>query len=169
VSRPDPSDYDASYATYVDQVPAGRILSILADQAGAPLARLQAIPEQRAGQPCAPGKWTVKETVLHLSDAERIFACRALRIARADTTPLPGFEQDDYAATGGANARSWADIVAEMATVRAATVSLFRGLPPAAWDRRGTANNCPVTVRALAYIIAGHFHHHLRILAEYGL
>lgn len=169
MTRPESSEFDAYYGAYVAQVPEGDIVTILAEQAGVALARFRAISEDRAGKPYTPGKWTVKETAVHLTDAERIFSYRALRIARQDTTPLPGFEQNDYAATCGANERAWSDILDEMATVRAATLSLFRGLRKQAWSQEGTASGCAVTVRALAYIIAGHMNHHLRILREHGL
>lgn len=114
----------------------------------------------------APGKWTVKDVIGHLSDAERIFAYRALRIARADETPLAGFEQDDYVRTGGFGERTLADLAEEFSAVRAASLALFRSLTDAAWLRRGTASNNGITVRALAYIAAGHELHHRRVLEE---
>jgi len=114
----------------------------------------------------APGKWSVKEIVGHLSDAERIFSYRALRIARGDGTPLAGFEQDDYIRGGNFADRTLADLSEEFAVVRAATVALFGSLADDAWARRGQASNSEVTVRALAYIIAGHELHHRRMLLE---
>jgi uncharacterized damage-inducible protein DinB len=114
----------------------------------------------------APGKWTVKEVVGHVADAERIFAYRALRIARGDQTPLSGFEQDDYVRAGRFNERKLQDLVDEYADVRQATLALFHSLNPEEWLRRGTASNNVVTVLALAYIIAGHELHHRKALDE---
>jgi hypothetical protein len=114
----------------------------------------------------APEKWTVKEVLGHVSDTERIFAYRALRIARGDQTPLSGFEQDDYVRAGAFGERSLADLAEEFAHVRAATVALFHPLDKEAWVRRGAANKNEVSVRALAFIVAGHELHHRRILEE---
>jgi hypothetical protein len=114
----------------------------------------------------APGKWSVKEVIGHLADSERIFAYRALRIARRDTTPLSGFEQDDYVREAGSGSRELSDLAEEFATVRAATVSLYRSLSDEAWKRRGSANKNEVTVRALAFITAGHELHHRSILEQ---
>jgi uncharacterized damage-inducible protein DinB len=114
----------------------------------------------------ATDKWTVKELVGHIADSERIFAYRALRIARADKTPIEGFEQDDYVKNGGFNDRTLVDLAEEFAQVRGATLALFLSLNGDAWQQRGIANKNEVTVRALAYIIAGHELHHRRILED---
>jgi hypothetical protein len=128
------------------------------------------VPESRGGFRYAPGKWSVKEVVLHLADTERIMAYRALRIARGDATPLPGFDENAYVPLSGADAQSLDALLGEWADVRRATLSLFRHLPVEAWTRRGTASRFPVTVRALAGIIAGHERQHLVTLEErYGL
>src|SRR5262249_56679429 len=108
----------------------------------------------------APDKWSVKEIVGHICDAERIFAYRMLRIGRGDTTPIPGFEQDDYIAPGKFNARTLADLAEEFAAIRAATMTLVQSLPQEAWARRGTASDNPVSARRLAYTISGHQQHH---------
>jgi hypothetical protein len=121
---------------------------------------LRAIPASGTDAPAAPGKWSLKQVVCHINDTERIFAYRALRIARGDQTPLPGFEQDPYVSAADANARSWSDHIAEFEAVRAATLALFRGLPAPAWTRSGTASGNTLSVRAVAYIIAGHLIHH---------
>lgn len=113
-----------------------------------------------------PGKWTLKEVIGHIVDAERIFTYRALRIARCDATPLPPFEQDDYIAPGRFNERPLADLMQEFSAVRAATLTLFRGLPRDAWARRGTVSSNSVTVRGLAFVTAGHEAYHRRILSE---
>jgi uncharacterized damage-inducible protein DinB len=114
----------------------------------------------------APDKWTAKEVIGHVCDSERVFAYRALRISRADATPLAGFEQDDYVRNGPFAERLFCDLVEDFIAVRRATLSLLRNLDEAAWTRRGLANNHEVTVRALAYIIAGHELHHRGILEE---
>jgi hypothetical protein len=169
--RPADDEYGAFYAGYVNRIPAGEdIVALLARQREDTLGRFGSVPEGRGAHRYAPGKWSVKEVVVHLSDAERIFAYRALRIARGDGTPLPGFDENAYVPLSGAEAQPLAALVTEWGHVRQATVSLFRHLPAEAWTRRGTASGAPVSVRALAWIIAGHERHHLGTLAErYGL
>lgn len=131
--------------------------------------RLKGIREERGDYRYAPGKWSIKEVVGHLSDTERVFAYRALRIGRGDPTPLAGFDDQTYVAATRAERLSLSDVVDEWVTVRAATLTLFRGLPPEAWTRIGEASGHPTSVRALAYIIAGHVRHHLETLGErYG-
>jgi hypothetical protein len=124
------------------------------------------VDEGRAITGYAPGKWSVKEVVLHCTDAERIFAYRALRIARGDATELPGWDEQAYTPEGRANERSLTDLLHELETARAATVALFAGLPAATWARVGRANGSPVSVRALAWITAGHLLHHLDVLQD---
>jgi hypothetical protein len=111
-------------------------------------------------------KWSVKEVIGHMADAERVFTYRAMRIARGDQTPLPGFEQNDYVKNGGFGDRRLADLAEEFAAVRSASVALFRSLSDTAWARRGTASGKEVTVRALAFMTAGHELHHQQILEE---
>jgi uncharacterized damage-inducible protein DinB len=131
---------------------------------------LGAIPESKGEYRYADGKWSVRTVIGHMIDAERIFAYRALRIARGDATPLPGFEENDYAITAASDARGVADLVSELLLVRESTTRLFESLPDEAWPRRGIVNNGGVSVRALGYIIAGHAKHHLGVLKErYGL
>ncbi len=131
---------------------------------------MTALPADRAGYRYAPGKWTVRELVVHLADVERIMAYRALRVARGDATPLPGFDEGAYAPQSGAEAHPIGALAEALSDVRSATLSLFRLLPPDAWTRRGTASSAPVSVRALAWIIAGHERHHVGVLADrYGV
>jgi hypothetical protein len=169
--RPAADEFGARYAGYVALIPAGEdIVALLARQREATLTRFGSVTEGRGAHRYAPGKWSVKEVVGHLSDTERIMAYRALRIARGDGTPLPGFDENAYVPLSGADAQPLAALVTEWGQVRQATVSLFRHLPAEAWTRRGTASGMPVSVRALAWMIAGHELHHLRTLAErYGL
>jgi hypothetical protein len=171
--RPDPpgaDEYAAFYAGYVARVPAGDVRDQLERQGRATAAALRALTPAQLGARYAPGKWSVAEAIGHVLDGERIFAYRALRIGRGDETPLPGFDQDRYVPAGAFDGRSAADLAAEYTSVRAATLTLLRGLPAEAWRRRGTASGHPVSVRALAYMIAGHELHHLAVLREkYGL
>ena len=171
ISPPAAEEYGSGYAGYVARVPEGvDILDLLARQRADTLERFCVVPEARGAHRYAPGKWSVKEVVVHLSDTERIMAYRALRVARGDATPLPGFDENSYAPQSGADAQPLAALVTELAEVRQATLSLFRHLPPEAWTRRGTASGHPVSGRALSWIIAGHQRHHLGTLEErYGL
>jgi hypothetical protein len=168
--RPASGDYAPFYAGYVARVPAGDLVALLDTQIDETVALLAGLPGERAAHRYAPGKWSVREVAGHLADAERIMATRALRFARGDTTPLPGFEENAYVAAGDFEARPLSDLVDDLRTIRRATVALFRGLPDGAWARAGTANQARVTVLGLACIIAGHELHHREILqTRYGL
>jgi hypothetical protein len=166
IGRPAETEYMPYYGKYVSLVPGGEILAILDQQSKETLAQLRAIPEERGTFRYAPDKWSIKELLGHLIDSEIIFAYRALRFARNDRTPLPGFEQDDYVRAGGFDARPLSGLIEELEMVRRATVLLFKHLPEEAWLRTGLANDSEVSVRALAYIIAGHERHHLNVLRE---
>lgn len=164
MSRPDPSEYGAYYGRYISLVPEGSIVDTLRGQIAETLGLLRALPESRGDHRYAPGKWSIKEIIGHVADAERVFAYRALRIGRGDETPLPGFEQDDYVRTGGFGARPLRHLLDELEAVRRGTVLLLEGFDEAAMTRRGTASGMPVSVRALAYIAAGHELHHRKVL-----
>jgi len=164
IHRPDDTEYLSYYSRYITLVPEGDILTTLTRQNEATMALLRGLSESQGGFRYAPGKWSIKELVAHLSDAERIFADRALRFARADQTPLPGFEENDYVRNGSFDSFHLADIVSGFAHVRRSTVSLFQLMSNDATTRRGKANNAEVSVRALAYIIAGHELHHINVL-----
>jgi hypothetical protein len=125
---------------------------------------IRSIPEARGDHRYAEGKWSVKEVIGHVIDTERVFAYRALQFARGDATPLAGFEQDDYVRCGSFDKRSLSDLADEYEQVRRATISLFANLDQGAWTRRGTANKNEVSVRGLAFIVAGHERHHVEIL-----
>jgi uncharacterized damage-inducible protein DinB len=168
--RPEADEFAPYYGTYVGAVPDGDITRTLAQQGEAFLARLKHLSEEQAAFAYAPGKWTVKEVVCHVTDAERIFAYRALRIARGDATPLASFDENAYAASCGANDRPLETLLGEFAAVRAATLALLRWLPEAAWTRRGTASGKEISVRGLAWITAGHAIHHGTVLTDkYGV
>jgi hypothetical protein len=166
IQRPGTDEFAPFYANYVAGVPDGDIVDVLAQQGRDLDALLAGLSAERAEFRYAPDKWTVKEVVGHVSDTERIFAYRALRISRGDATPLAGFDQDTYVATAAFGRRTLTDLLAEFQTVRAATVSLFRAMTDEESRRTGSANAVPVTARALAYIAAGHERHHARILRE---
>ena len=166
VTRPQSDEYAPYYEKYVSLIASDDVISVLEGQRVQMTQLLAARSEREGNFRYAPDKWSVKEVIGHISDAERIFAYRLLRIGRGDETPLSGFEQDGYIAMGGFGERTLSDVAAEFATVRAATMALVQSLPVEAWKRRGTASDNPVTARALAYIIAGHQLHHQNILNE---
>ncbi len=164
--RPAADEFAPFYASYVASVPNGEITRTLSQQGEAFLARLKNLSEEQAAFAYAPGKWSVKEVVCHIMDAERIFAYRILRIGRGDVTPLASFDENAYMPASGAKDRALDALLGEFAAVRAATLALLRCLPEAAWTRRGTASGKEVSVRGLAWIAAGHAMHHERILRE---
>jgi len=164
--RPAADEAGDFHFRYINQVPDGEIRGLLQAQLTEALADFERVSEERSAYRYAPDKWSIREVVAHMSDTERVFAYRALWFARGFDTPLPGFDQDVAAASAGAHDRSWRSLVGEFRNVRHATLSLFQDLPAAAWSRRGVASNHPITVRALAYVIAGHVAHHLTVLRE---
>jgi hypothetical protein len=165
-TRPARDEAAAYYFKYIDVVPFGDICAILDAQCADTLAFLRSIPAQRAGHRYAEDKWSVSEVVAHVNDCERMFAFRAFWFARGFDSPLPSFDQDIAARHAGADDRPLNTHIGEFAAVRAATLELFSHLPADAWLRRGIASDNPFTVRALAYIAAGHVSHHLTILRE---
>ena len=166
MKRPDPSEYAPYYGRYIEQIPEGSILDLLRTQVRGTLELLRSLPESKGDHRDAPGKWNIKQVVGHVIDGERVFSYRALRFGRGDTTELPGFEENDYAREGGFDARTLRHLADELECVRHATVLLYEGFGEESWVRKGIASSNPVTVRALAYIIAGHERHHVRILRE---
>ena len=165
--RPLPGEY-ADYAQAdLDVVAGDDAVEVLRRQQVATVALFSALDERAIrGLAYAPGKWTVKEVLGHLADDERIFAYRALCLARGDTRPLPGFDEKLYLRDAGFEARPLADLIGEYLAVRRASIALFEGLPAPAWLRRGEVNGYSASVRGLAFHIAGHELHHHRILAE---
>jgi hypothetical protein len=161
---PEATEYLPYYEKYVSLVPEGDILATLAGQLDSTQSLLRGIDEDKAGWRYAPDKWSIKELVGHVIDTERIFAYRALRFARNDRTELPGFEQDDYINHAGFDARRLDSIVQEFEFVRRANLLMLSHLDDAAWQRRGIASGGEVSVRALAYIMAGHERHHMEVL-----
>jgi uncharacterized damage-inducible protein DinB len=163
-NRPQSSEYPAYAEGYISRVPNGNIVGILSQQLEDTLALIKRIPDARKDWRYAEGKWSVKELIGHVIDSERIFAYRALRFGRGDTTPLSGFEQDDYVRGASFSQRNLSDLAEEYEHVRRSTISLLANLDAEAWTRRGSANNSEVSVLALAFIIAGHERHHVEIL-----
>jgi uncharacterized damage-inducible protein DinB len=166
MTRPQATEAASYYFKYIDLVTGDDIVSAMENQRSEMLQFLNGISEERSLHSYAPGKWTIREVLNHVNDGERIFAGRALWFARGFTDPLPGFDQDIAVPMAQANDTSWADLVEEFKIVRLGTISLLKTLPAEAWDRTGVASDNPVSVRALAYIIAGHVTHHRNVLRE---
>src|SRR2546421_11801175 len=163
-ARPEKNEYAPYYDRYVSLVPDGEVVETLERQSEDTLALLRGVGEERAGHRYEPGKWSIKEVVGHLVDTERIFAYRALAIARGEQQSLPGMDQNEYMAGANFDARTLSDLLDEFERVRRSNVLMLRGLSDEAWSRRGVASDNEVTVRAIAYIIAGHEAHHVQIL-----
>ena len=164
-ARPSTDEYAPAFADYVAEIGDGEdIVATLAGQLEQVVARLGAVPAARGDYRYAPGKWSLKEVIGHLADTERVFAYRALSIARGDPAPLPAFDDQAWVAEMGAGDRTLADIMEEFGIVRQATLAFFRHLPEPAWTRRGIANGHSASVRAMAWIVAGHARHHLEVV-----
>jgi hypothetical protein len=169
-NRPAATEHSESVKGYVALVPEEDVTAALEKQGRESVALFHMLTDDKAAFRYAPGKWSVKQLIGHVADAERVFTYRALAIARGESKPLPAFDENAYAAAAEFDRRTLRDLVDEYEAVRHATVALFRGLPAHVWTRLGTANEKPVSVRALAYIALGHERHHLRILRErYGV
>ena len=169
IDKPEPDEHIAYYGKYIALVGDDALAAMRASSAATPRL-LSGVTEAQAMFRYQPGKWSVKEVVGHIIDGERVFAYRALRFAREDTTPLPGFEENEWVPAGRFDRRSLQDLVAEYSAVRTATVAMFSSFDEDALLRRGKANDAEVSVRALAHIIAGHELHHVGLLRErYGL
>lgn len=166
ISRPETDEFPPYYGTYISQVIGTDALPVLTAQRSSTATFLAGIPEARAGFRYAEGKWSLREVIGHLSDSERIFAYRLLRFARADETPLAGFDENTYVPSGQFERRSLGDVAREFAAVRDATLALVSGLDGTAVARRGLANGKAISARALAWVIAGHEVHHLRVVRE---
>jgi len=162
-ARTEAADY---YFTYIDLVSGEDIHNVLEVQQKEILALLKGISEVESLKRYAPEKWSIRQVISHINDTERAFAFRALWFARGFDSPLPGFDQNIAIGGADADARPWASHIEEFATIRDATLSLFRNLSPEALMRRGIASGNPFTVRAVEFITAGHVAHHLRILKE---
>lgn len=166
IAKPDASEHAAYFSRYIDLVPEGDVLGALRMQIEGTLGELRSFSAAESLRSYAEGKWSLREVVVHLSDTERIFSYRALRFARGDRTPLAGFDQGEYILPGGFDALDWGGLIDEFGAVRRSSLFLFEGLDAAAWARSGIASGHEISVRAIAYILAGHERHHLRIIRE---
>ena len=164
--RPAPDEYAPYYARYVKLVPDGPIVETLRNQIAETAGLLSALPEAKGDHRYEPGKWSVKEVIGHLIDGERVFSYRALRFARRDETPLPGFEQDLFVSAGEFGRRTLRSLLEEFGAVSEATLHLYRHLDEEALSRSGIASENRMSVRALAWVIAGHERHHRGVLQE---
>ncbi len=171
IPRPQTDEYFHYYGNYINRVPEGSdVLAILGSQLDELKTLLHNIDDERACARPAPGEWSIKEVVGHMTDTERIFAYRALRFARNDTVSLPGFDQDEFVKGTDFNRRTLADLLDEFDYQRRANILLFRSLTDEETARRGTASGNPVSARALIYIMAGHVNHHVESLkTDYGV
>lgn len=163
---PEKTEYDPYYERYVSLVANDDIIDTLGSQPTRLQDLFTALPEERGEFRYAEGKWSLKELLGHLIDAERMFAYRLFRISRADETPIEGFEQDGYIENAHSNRRSFADLLEEFSLLRRANMLFVNNLTDEALTRVGTANNVKISVRALVYIMAGHIEHHLGVLRD---
>ena len=164
--RPATAEYSPYFARYVDRVPDGDIVAQLRDNAATLGATIATLDDARGAHRPEAGKWSIREMLGHLIDVERVFVYRALCIARGDTAPLSSFDQNDYAAAAGSDARPISDLRDELRALRESTIRFFASLPAGTWTRVGVAGGNNLSVRAIAHIIVGHTQHHLQVLAE---
>ena len=165
-TRPLAGEFLPYFGTYIDKVPDGDVIAVLESSIGTTRKVLAAVSEERAGYRYAEGKWSIKEVIGHMSDTERIFTYRLLTFARGDAGPQPGFDETSYTPAQQSDRVPFAWLLDEFTAVRVATLALLKVLPPEAWERRGVASTHTLSVRASAWIIAGHEIHHRRVLEE---
>lgn len=164
--RPPADEYPPHFAAYVEEAPDGDIIRTLQAGVKSTLTLLKGLDDARAGHRYAPNKWTVREVVAHVADSERVFSYRLLSFARADPAELPSFDENLWVPEQQAERQKFKRVLDDFKAVRAATVTLLKTLPRQAWTRRGVANHKAMSVRALAWSIAGHEEHHRRVLVE---
>ena len=170
IGRPLPSEAAPYFSKYLDLVPGDDPLPVLASQLDEYLSLFAGMTEEGSRLRYETGKWSIRELLSHTTDTERAFAFRALWFGRGFDAPMPSFDQNVAAAGAEADRISWAAHVEDFRNVRQATLSLLRNMPDAAWSRTGIASGHAVTVRALAFLIAGHAAHHIAILRQrYGV
>ncbi len=166
IGRPEHSEAAPYYFRYIDLISDGDIVRVMADQLQGTLELCSTISEERSLHRYAADKWSIRQLLSHITDSERAFAFRAFWFARGFETPLPSFDQDSAASSAMADSISWAAHLEEFRRVRLSSISLFENMPPTGWTRGGVASDSYVSVRALAYIIAGHLAHHVAILRD---
>ncbi|MBS2967652.1 DinB family protein [Metabacillus sp. KIGAM252] len=164
--RPEKNDYHPHYQSYIEQIPEGDLIVLLCEQLKQTVSLLEGLSDEKALYQYAPEKWTIKEVIGHIADTERIMAYRLLGISRGEQNEFPGYDDESYVQNARFNEISLAQLVENLKAVRLATIALLKGLHRDAWVLRGRANGGPVTVLALAAIIAGHERHHVRILED---
>ena len=164
--RPGADEHAPYYGSYIAEAPTGDLIKALESQRADVLATLNGVPESRGGHRYAEGKWSIREVIAHICDSERVFAYRLLRFARGDASPLASFDENAFAKASEADARTLADLAEEFAAVRGATIALVRPMRDEQMARRGSASGKEISARALAWIVAGHAQHHLRVLRE---
>lgn len=164
--KPSPNTYPVYFKNYVDQVPDEDLLTGFHNQSAIFREFLGSITEEKSNYAYDTGKWTIKEVLQHIIDAERIFNYRALCFARKETTSLPGFDENTYADNSNANRRTWQELVDEFSAVRSSTEFLYRSFTEEALNTSGISNNNPATVLSFGFITLGHFYHHKKILQE---
>ena len=164
--RPQAGEHAPYFSRYIDLVPEEDVVGMLEAQGRELAALLSPLGEEKASFRYAPEKWSVKQVLGHVTDAERIFDYRLLSIARGETKSLPGFDENDYMRGANFDHRSFADLLDDFDATRRATLTLMRGLADEAWTRAGTANDNRTSARAIAYMVAGHARHHLGVLRE---
>jgi uncharacterized damage-inducible protein DinB len=170
MTRPQTTEAASYYFNYIDLITSDEIVPAMESQMDETLHLLEGISEEQSLKSYAPGKWTIRELLNHVNDGERVFLGRAFWFARGFQDPLPSFEQDVAVQAANANQTPWSELVEEFRTVRLSTLSFFKHLPEEAWSRSGVASDNPMSVRAIAYIIAGHVAHHTQVLKEkYGI
>lgn len=170
MNRPSPNEYGSSHAAYVSLVPDGNVLDVLRAQIDELAAVAAGVPQDRETFAYDEGKWTVRQVFGHLGDGERIFGYRALCISRGETASLPGFDENEYVAHAPSASRPLRDLAEELLLMRRANLLMFESLDDAAWQQTGSANGTPVSVIALAWVMAGHTRHHLNVLRDrYGV
>jgi uncharacterized damage-inducible protein DinB len=166
MNRPEPSEFAEFYSTYASLVPDGDVIATLAEAPDAIEQMLNGVSGEPETFAYGPDKWTIREVIGHVIDAERMFAYRALHFARGDQASLPGMEQDEWAGTSNAAGRDLGELLAEFRALRTANVSFFSSLDEDSLSRRGVASGTEVTVRALVHIVCGHELHHRGVLRE---
>lgn len=167
--RPASNEAAPYYFTYIDRVETDDVLGALETQLGETIEFLSCVSEEKSLHRYAPGKWSLRELLSHVNDTERLFVFRALWFARGFEAPLPSFDQNIAVSSSGADAISWKDLVTEFRSIRVSTLAFFRSLPADAWNRSGIASDNPFTVRALAFITAGHVTHHVDVIRQFYL
>jgi hypothetical protein len=166
IGIPQPDEAASYYFRYIDLVSDGNILQVLRTQMEEALSLFSGISEEKSLHRYQPEKWSIRELLGHINDAERVFTYRALTFARGDAGPLPGFDQDPWVSSAHADSYTWASHVEDFQAVRLATLTMLRNVSPEVWMRRGVASDNPFTVRALGFIVAGHAAHHLSVMKD---